>query len=46
MEQPMIPAIAKEASQGGSDCIITRNVRDFGKSEIPALTPTEYLARM
>ena len=29
-----------------ADCIITRNVRDFGKSEIPALTPTEYLTRM
>lgn len=29
-----------------ADCIITRNVKDFGKSRIIAFTPAEYLARI
>lgn len=29
-----------------ADCIITRNVRDFIKSRVIALTPSEFLARM
>lgn len=29
-----------------ADCIITRNVRDFSRSHIIALTPMEYLARI
>jgi predicted nucleic acid-binding protein len=28
-----------------ADCIITRNVKDFLKSKVMALTPSEYLAR-
>ena len=34
------------AERLGADCIITRNVRDFNRSPIPALTPAEYLARL
>ena len=29
-----------------ADYIVTRNVRDFAKSAVPALTPVEYLAKM
>ncbi len=29
-----------------ADYVITRNIRDFGKSKIMALTPTEFLARI
>ena len=29
-----------------ADCIITRNIRDFNKSNVIAFTPTEYLSRM
>ena len=29
-----------------ADYIVTRNVRDFAKSAVPALTPAEYLAKM
>ncbi len=29
-----------------ADCIITRNVKDFKKSKVYALTPAEYLARI
>jgi len=28
-----------------TDYIITRNIRDFRKSKVPSLTPTEFLAR-
>ncbi len=28
-----------------ADYIITRNIRDFRKSKVPSLTPTEFLAR-
>jgi hypothetical protein len=29
-----------------ADCIITRNTRDFGKSNIPALTPSAFLEHL
>ena len=29
-----------------ADCIITRNVRDFLQSKVPALTPCEFLQRI
>ena len=29
-----------------ADCIVTRNVRDFTDSRVPALTPLEYLDKM
>ena len=34
------------AERLGADCIITRNVRDYQRSPVPALTPAEYLARL
>ena len=33
------------AERNHVDYIITRNVRDYKRSQIPALTPAEYLAR-
>lgn len=33
------------ALSANCDCIITRNVKDFGHSEIPVFTPDEYLSR-
>lgn len=41
-EDAVQAAIAKRT---GADYIITRNVRDFAASEIPALMPSEFLAR-
>ena len=35
---------AVTAERLGADCIITRNVRDYKRSPVPALTPAEYLA--
>ena len=29
-----------------ADYIITRNVKDYRQSKIPALTPTEFLERL
>lgn len=37
---------AATAERIHADMIITRNVRDFTKSRIPAYTPAEYLARI
>lgn len=34
------------ASACGARSIVTRNVRDFARSPIPAITPTEALARL
>lgn len=34
------------AERMSADYIITRNVRDFRRSTIPALTPSEFLVRM
>ena len=42
-EDALQAAIALEA---GCEAIITRNVRDFPGSPLPALTPSEYLARL
>ncbi len=36
---------AVSASASGADWIVTRNEKDFAKSIVPALTPTEFLAR-
>lgn len=33
------------AERIGADFIISRNVRDFQTSQVPALTPTEYLTK-
>ena len=32
------------AVHGRANCIVTRNPRDFSKSEIPIFTPEEFLA--
>ena len=37
---------AATAERLHADCIITRNVRDYRGSKTPALTPTEFLARL
>ncbi|WP_028510834.1 PIN domain-containing protein [Ruminococcus sp. NK3A76] len=34
-----------QAKRIGADHIVTRNVRDYKNSPVPALTPTEYLNR-
>jgi len=34
------------ALEGSVDIIITRNIKDFKLSEIPVLTPTEFLATL
>ncbi|MCD8106004.1 MAG: PIN domain-containing protein [Lachnospiraceae bacterium] len=34
------------AERLGVDYIITRNVKDFAKSKVPAFTPTELIARI
>ena len=36
---------AATAKRIHADCIITRNVKDFKKSEVIAFTPAEFLAR-
>lgn len=36
-------ALASAAVQAGCDLIVTRNVRDFSGSPVPALTPEELL---
>lgn len=33
------------AKQSGCEVILTRNVADFSRSPVPALTPAEFLAR-
>ena len=33
------------AIQSGTDCIVTRNVKDFALSEIEVLTPSDFLAK-
>jgi predicted nucleic acid-binding protein len=35
--------VASAAASAGCELIITRNVRDFSNSPVPALTPEEYL---
>ncbi|WP_194608151.1 PIN domain-containing protein [Clostridium vitabionis] len=33
------------AVRSGADCIVTRNIRDYGKSPIPVYTPEEFVKR-
>jgi len=35
--------ISESAQKAGSKAIITRNIRDYGDSEVPAYTPDEFL---
>lgn len=35
--------VAAAAESAGCELIVSRNVRDFGDSPVPALTPEEYL---
>lgn len=35
--------LAASAEEAGCDYLVTRNVRDFRQSPVPALTPDEYL---
>ena len=34
------------ALSGGADFIITRNIRDFGRSPLPAVTPSHFLRKI
>ena len=36
---------AASAEACGADCIVTRNVADFTKSQVVVLTPAEFLAK-
>ncbi len=38
-----LQAVAAEA--GGAACIVTRNTADFRKSGVPALSPSDFLAK-
>ncbi len=38
--------LAETAHRSGIDCIVTRNLRDFSRSAIPALPPDELLASL
>ena len=38
--------VASLAEAGRCRCIVTRNVEDFGKSPVPAVTPEEFLASL
>ena len=35
--------VAAAAESAGCDALVTRNVKDFRDSPVPALTPEEYL---
>ncbi len=37
--------VAAAAEHAGCACIVTRNVKDFAGSPVPALTPQEFLLR-
>ena len=39
-------AIAAAARRIGADAIVTRNVKDYEKSPVPALLPDELLSRL
>jgi len=40
-------AVLHEAAvQAGADCIVTRNVDDFGLARIPVYTPAQFLAAL
>ncbi len=36
----------QSAAEGGCDVIVTRNIHDFKLSEIPAISPEEFLRRI
>ncbi len=36
----------QSAAEGGCDVIVTRNIHDFKLSEIPAISPDEFLRRI
>lgn len=36
---------AASAEASGADCIVTRNVADFTKSQVVVLTPSQFLAK-
>lgn len=40
-------AVLHEAAlQAGAHCIVTRNVDDFSRAEIPVYTPTQFMAAL
>jgi hypothetical protein len=40
-------AVLHEAAmQAGADCIVTRNINDFGLAMIPVYTPAQFLAAL
>lgn len=38
--------MAQSAARCNLDCIVTRNLKDFCRSPVPACTPAEFLARL
>ena len=38
--------MAETARSNGLDCIVTRNLKDFAKSPVPAYSPEEFLAKL
>lgn len=41
-EDAVVDAVAERT---GASCILTRNIKDFAGSVVPAITPTDYLKR-
>ena len=41
-EDAVVDAVAE---RNGASCILTRNIRDFAGSSVPAVTPTEFLKK-
>ena len=41
-EDAVVDAVAE---RNGADYILTRNIKDFAGSSVPAVTPTEFLAK-
>ena len=38
--------MSESAYRIDADCIITRNIKDYSKSKVPALTPAEFLMKI
>ena len=38
--------MSESAYRINADCIITRNIRDYAKSKVPAVTPAEFLMKL
>ena len=38
--------MSETALRCGMDCIVTRNLRDYGKSPVPVYAPSTFLARI